>query len=259
MTVTIQDSTTTLALSINNLNVFEGNSGTTEALFIIRISAATGRTVTGNFGTSPFVAIPGASCNTPSVDFESVSGSFTIQPGNTSFAIPVKICGDTNAEGFEGFQIALTNISNATLTPSPQQGGFGIIVNDDELELLLEESGPTVTQAAALESRLKLRDPFNLLIPEWITGETDRNTRITLFVRNLRLDPGEPSTAVSVRFIASNGQFFQVPAADVRLVPDTEFTQVSVRLPNGLPSGTTSVFIIARQLTSNGGTITIAP
>jgi Calx-beta domain/Beta-propeller repeat/Carboxypeptidase regulatory-like domain len=260
MTVTIQDSTTTLALSINNLNVIEGPAGTTtQALFIISISAATGRTVTGNFGTSPFVAIPGDSCNTPNVDFERVSGSFTIQPGNTSFAIPVKICGDTNAEGFEGFQVALTNITNATLTPSPQQGGFGIIVNDDELELLLEESGPTVTQAAALESRLKLRDPFNLLIPEWITGETDRNTRITLFVRNLRLDPGEPSTAVNVRFIASNGLFFQVAAADVRSVPDTEFTQVSVRLPNGLPPGTTTVFVLARSLTSNAGTITIAP
>lgn len=256
MTITLLDSSTPLTLSINTVNMLEGDVGTTDALFIVSLSAATGRSVTGNFATSGFNAIGGTSCSTPGVDYISVSGTFTIQPSTTRFAIPVKVCGDTNAEAIEAFQVLLTNVTNATVT---QAQGLAIIFNDDELELLLEEEGPTATQAAAIDARLKLRDPFRVLIPDWITGETDRNSRILLFARNLRLDPGELPASVIVTFIGSDNQFFQIGAEDVRAVPDTEFTQISVRLPNNLAPGTCQVFIRAHSQSSNMATIRIAP
>jgi hypothetical protein len=51
----------------------------------------------------------------------------------------------------------------------------------------------------------------------------------------------------------------QVFAEDVRPLRESEFTQVVFRLPNTLPAGTYSVFIVAHGLVSNGGTIRIVP
>jgi hypothetical protein len=67
------------------------------------------------------------------------------------------------------------------------------------------------------------------------------------------------ASAVFVRFIPSTGQFFDVPAEDVRSIPNSDLTQVVVRLPNNLPVGTCTVSIRAHTRTSNTGTIRIAP
>jgi photosystem II stability/assembly factor-like uncharacterized protein len=257
LTVTVQDRTTVPALSMTNASVVEGDAGTTtQALFTVNLSAATGRTVSANFSTLNFSAFAGASCNTQNVDYETTSGTFSIQPGATTFTIPIKICGDTSSEANETFRVLLSNASGATLLVNQ---GIGTIVNDDILELVLEESGPLPNQAAALDALLGVRDPFRVVsIPEWFPV-VDRNTRVILFARNLQLNPGELPSAVLVRWVAGSGQIFNVPAEDVRLIPDSDLTQVMVRIPSNLPEGTYTVVIAAHSRISNTGTIRIAP
>jgi hypothetical protein len=256
--VTVQDRSTTPSLTITSVAVVEGNtSTTTDAIFTINLSAATGRSVTGNFATVNFSASGGASCATQGVDYESRSGTFSFSPGSTTFTIPIRICGDTSAEADETFRVQLTNPSGAVLQVSQ---GIGAIVNDDVLELVLEASGPNPDQAAALDAVLAVRDPFRLLLPDWFTTTgIDRNTRVMLFARNLQLNPGESSTAVVVRFTGSNSQIFEVPAEDVRSVANSDLTQVIVRVPTFLTPGTWTVFVRAHTRTSNTGTIRIAP
>jgi hypothetical protein len=258
LTVTVQDRTTTPVLSITSASVVEGNTGsTTEALFTINLSAATGRAISGNYATSNFSAFGGATCNNQGIDYETTSGMFSFNPGTTTFTIPVKICGDTSAEANESFRVVLSNASGATLLVSQ---GVGTIINDDVLGLILEDSGPSPTEAAALDALLALRDPFRVVgIPEWFSTGVDRNTRVILFARNLQLNPGEVPSAVIVRLTASNNQIFDVPAEDVRSIPDSEFTQVVIRLPNNLGAGICTVVIRAHTRASNGGTIRIAP
>ncbi len=107
---------------------------------------------------------------------------------------------------------------------------------------------------------LQLRDPFRVVsIPEWFPTGIDKNTRVALYVRNLQLNPGELPSAVIVRMTASNLQIFDVPAEDVRPIPNTDLTQVVVRLPNNLVPGNCMVVIRAHTRTSNSGTIRIAP
>ena len=255
--VTLQDKSTVPSLAIFSVAGTEGNTGSTELVFTINLSAATGRAVSGNFASSNIFAFGGASCSTQGVDYESVSGAFSFTPGTTTFTIPVKICGDTSAEANETFRILLTNTSGATLLLSQ---AFGTILDDDVFELVLEESGPTQNQAAALDALLLVRDPFRIVgIPEWFSTGVDRNTRVTLFARNLQLNPGEQPFAVIVRFTASNNQFFEVSAENVRSVPNTDLTQVVVRLPINLAAGNYTVFIRAHTRTTNTGTIRIAP
>jgi hypothetical protein len=79
------------------------------------------------------------------------------------------------------------------------------------------------------------------------------------FVKNLQLNPGEASSAVIVRLRNSSFQLIDVPAVDVRAVPNVDFTQVIMRVPNNLPPGTYTVTIRAHSRSSNTGTIRIAP
>jgi parallel beta-helix repeat protein len=255
LVVTIQDRATVPFVQPNNAAVVEGDAGTTtEMLFAVNLSAATGRTVSVNYATSNLTATGGASCNNPGVDYETTSGTLTFQPGNTSLTIPVKICGDSNAEAIETFRVTLSGGVNASADVQAR----GEIFNDDALQLILEESGPTFNQAAALTEMLHLRDPFQITLPEWFPAGPDRNTRVMLFARNLQLDPGESASAVTVRLIAGNNQFFDVPAEDVRPVPDSDLTHVIFRLPDNLAAGSCSVTVRAHGRTSNPGTIRIS-
>lgn len=257
MVITIQDRITVPALLAFNASVTEGNSGTTDARLEVRLSAATGRTVSVNYATVNFNAHGGAACGTQGVDYESTSGTITFQPGTFSTIIPVKVCGDTSAEANETFALSLSGVSNATIA---NDTGVGVILNDDVIELILEEMGPGVNQAAALDALLALRDPFRVVtVPELFANGTDRNTRVVLFVRNLQLNPGEASGAVSVRLIASNNQVFDVFAEDFRAVPDTDLMQIVFRLPSNIPAGTCTVIVRSHTRASNMGTIRIAP
>lgn len=135
---------------------------------------------------------------------------------------------------------------------------YEIIVPAPPLELLLDESGPALNQAAAVDSMLFLRDPFPVVnAANLFNRGTDLNTRVILFVTNLQLAPGEPASFVVVTLFAANGQLHNIAAEDVRSVPNSSFTQVTFRLPNGLPVGTAQVKINAHSLGSNFGSIRI--
>ena len=254
--VTIQDHSTVPVVFVRGATVAEGNAGSTEALFTFTLSAATGRSVIVNYATANISATGGTSCGNQGTDYEIASGTISFQPGNTTITIPVKICGDTSGEGNETFRLNLASASNVTLDDSQ---AVSTIIDDDALELLFEESGPAVDEAAALDAFFLTRDPFRVTLPDWFpTGGADRNTRVMFFVRGLQLDPGEAPSAVVVNLMASNNLLFGVPAEDVRSIPGVDFAQVVVRLPDGLAAGSCAVSITAHSRTTNVGKIRIA-
>jgi uncharacterized delta-60 repeat protein len=126
------------------------------------------------------------------------------------------------------------------------------------LQLFLNDSGPVVNQVAALDSVLFLRDPFHFLDENnLLRAAIDPNTRVVIFVSNLQLLPGESSSSVVVRLIDSNKQNHDIPAEDVRLVPNFDFAQVIFRLPDQLPVDDFSLSVIAHGQVSNTGIIRI--
>lgn len=265
-TITLQDRNTPPLVFVESalptIAVTEGNSGTTDALFVARLTAETGRSVSVDFstvnvptGNVSFLAIGGAACG-PFVDFESASGTLTFQPREMARTFAVKVCGDTNAEWGETLLVELANPINATV----QFGGGNVVILDDDVLLLsLDESGPAADQVAAIESHLLLRDPFTVPnAADWMQLPFDSNTRVTLFATGLELNPGEAASEVHVTLIASNGQFFFINAEDVRGLPNLPFTQVTFRLPTLLPPGDYRLHVVAHGHTSNTGTIRIA-
>jgi hypothetical protein len=240
---------------INNSSVVEGNTGSTiDMSFTVGLSAATGRAVSGNYSFTNLSAFGGANCNNSGVDYVNTAGTFSFQPGTTTFTIPVTICGDTSAEANETFRVLLSNLSGAQFLNNQ---GFGTIIDDDVLNMLLEEAGPNPNQAAALDAVLLVRDPFRPFMPEWFSA-VPQSTRVMLYAQNLKLNPNEQPSAVFVRFLTNNQILIDVSAEDVRPLRESEFTQVVFRLPN-LQPGTYTIMIRAHSRLSNAGTIRIVP
>src|SRR5262249_21919179 len=88
-------------LSINDVSVPEGDSGTSNATFTVSLSAASTQTVTVNYATAAGTATSGS-------DFTAVSGTLTFAAGTTTRSIQVPIVGDTRPEANETFTVNLT-------------------------------------------------------------------------------------------------------------------------------------------------------
>jgi len=116
------DSTPVLSqLSINNVSVTEGDSGTKNATFTVNLSDASTQTVSVNYATANDTAIAGS-------DYTAKSGTLSFNPGQTSKTFSVPILGDTTVEGNETFKVNLSQASNATIADAQ---GVGTILNDD--------------------------------------------------------------------------------------------------------------------------------
>ena len=236
-------------VSINDVNIAEGNTGTTNLVFTVTLSKTSAVTVSIDFATADGTA------QTSDSDYQSASGTLTFNPGEQTKTITVSINGDQKTENDETVFVNLNNPVNAVVADAQ---GVGTILNDDTLLLLLDESGPAANQAAALETWLSLRDPFRVQRSStWVNLGADLNTRLMLFAANLTLNQGETAAVVTVTLVDGNGQTFNVTAEDVRAVANTSFTQVVFRLPDTLAAGDCLVTIKAHGQTSNPGTIRI--
>ena len=236
-------------ISINDVSITEGNSGTKAATFTLTLSGSSVESIAIRAVTSPGTA-------TASTDYTSVNTVVIFNPGTVTRTLDVTIAGDTNAESNETFSVNLSDPFGTTIADG---AGAGTILDDDHL-LMLEESGPTPQQAAAFESLIHTRDPFRVeSVVDWFNLPAGQNTLVVIFAQNLRLNQGETSSDVVVNLVDANNQNFDVPAADVRAVPNVDFTQVVFILPDTLAPGTCKIIIKAHGQSSNMGTIRITP
>jgi hypothetical protein len=87
----------------------------------------------------------------------------------------------------------------------------------------------------------------------------DRNTRVVVFVANLRLSEITSAASVKVNLVDANGQSFEVGAEDAQALPFSNLIQVTFRLPDTLAAGVCSLKIKAHDQESNPGNIRIKP
>ena len=120
--------TTSLSLSIADTSTTEGNSGTKNLTFTVRLSKADRKkTITASFSTANGSATAGS-------DFTAVSGTVTIAAGKTTATINVPIIGDTVVEPNESFFVNLSSPVNAVLSDGQ---AVGTITNDDSAPSLV--------------------------------------------------------------------------------------------------------------------------
>lgn len=119
---TINDDDGTVQLSLTDSALVEGNSGTTDMVFKVTLSAASPNTVIASYNTSDGSA-------QATQDYLPRTGTLNFAPGETSKTISVPVVGDTADEGSsQFFNLGLYNVSGAeTVDPST----YGEIVDDD--------------------------------------------------------------------------------------------------------------------------------
>ncbi len=138
------------AVTVSDVAVAEGNSGTYNAVFTLNLSAPTlnGQVVTFDYATANGSASAGS-------DYVAKSGTFSIPAGETSQTLTITINGDTDNEGDETFFLNLKKPANARLTDLQ---GVGTIQNDDLAGAPAAPTGLTATAMSATQVDLNWND-----------------------------------------------------------------------------------------------------
>lgn len=109
------------SITLNDVTVTEGNTGTRSATFTVTLSAASMQAVAVTFVTANGTASAGS-------DYAAGLGTLTFAPGDVTKTITVLVTGDRLPEPNETFFVNLSNPTNATITDNQ---GVGTIVDDE--------------------------------------------------------------------------------------------------------------------------------
>jgi uncharacterized repeat protein (TIGR01451 family) len=182
------------SLSINDVSLFEGSSGTTNAVFTVSLWPPPGQTATVQFATSNQTAVAGT-------DYVGASGTLTFAPGMTNRTVAVPVIGSLLNEATKTFTVNLFNPTNAVLAKAQ---GVGTILNDNPLPYVMINDVTVVKPASGTTNAL-----FNisLNIPSGQTVTLNFNTSDGTAIGGtdyvptngyLTFNPGQTSQTVSV-------------------------------------------------------------
>ncbi len=118
---TITDNDLAPTLSIGDVTVPEGDSGTVTASFPVTLSAVSGRDVDVDYATADGTATAGS-------DYEAATGTLVFAAGETTKQIDVTVDPDVVAEIDKAFTVVLSSPQNATILAGT---GLGTITDDD--------------------------------------------------------------------------------------------------------------------------------
>jgi hypothetical protein len=135
-TGTITDDDAAPTISIADVAVTEGNSGTTNAAFTVSLSSASGKSITISAQTAALSATAGS-------DFTSTGPTtLTFAAGATAQTFSVPVLGDTVDEADENFVVDLSSATNATILDAQATG----TVTDDDASPTISINDVTVTE-----------------------------------------------------------------------------------------------------------------
>jgi len=142
------------SLSVGDVALSEGHSGTQSATFTVSLSASSSQTITVGYATADGSATAGS-------DYTATSGTLTFAAGQTSKTVAVPVAGDTAIEADEAFTLSLSGASGATIARAT---GTATIRNDDFPSLSVADvtvvEGNSGTTSAVFTVSLSAAAPF---------------------------------------------------------------------------------------------------
>lgn len=190
-------------LSISDVSLTEGNTGTANAVFTVSLSAASTQAVTVNYATANGTGTAGS-------DYTALTGTLTFNPGQTTQTIAVPVVGDTLTEANETFFVNLSNPGNAILGDSQ---GLGTIVNDDAAAALPTLSignitlneGNTGTSNAVFTVSLSAASAQQVNVSyATADGTATAGTDYTALNGSLSFNPGETSKTITIPIVGDS-------------------------------------------------------
>ena len=193
----IPDANAPPSISIDDVAIDEGDSGTTNLVFTVTLSKTSNQTVTVDYATADNTAIaPG--------DYTSVSNQLSFSPGETSKPITVAVNGDVVNEPNETFFVNLSNPVNAfmgdgqgegTITNDDASGGFTTVTFQEgtdgysgTIDTQLDSTSPTTNYGALDRIEMDGSPDMSTLIKWDISsipsGSVVQTVEMTLYIRN---------------------------------------------------------------------------
>ena len=236
-TGTITNDDTKPVVTVADVAVVEGNSGTTNLVFTVKLSAASGVATTVAYATSNDTATAGT-------DYTAKSGTLTIAAGQTSATITVSVTGDKTYEADERFNLTLSAPTNATFA-----GGAttlvakGTVTNDEFAPPTLTVTPVTMTIYDTLAPPAPPAPPAlpNVVSASLQAGDTIQSYQL--------IDTNSAANSAGIRV---NG-VAQSAGATLTLTP-TQFGQAT--LTPGTSGSSDTIFV---RVTSTGGTSAWTP
>ena len=271
-TITDDDSggTTNPSLTIANATVTEGNSGTTNAVFTVTLSAPSTNSVTVNYATAPGSAAAPA-------DYTSASGTLTFNPGETALQIVVQVQGDTIGEANETFSVNLSAATDATIADN---SGLGTITDNDTSSITIGAGTVTEGNSGTINAifNLSLSAPSSATITvDFATsaGSASAPADYVAAVGTVTFNPGEVSKQIAVQVVGdiavesnetysvnlSNPTNATIAGAGFGLGTITDDDARTVTIGNNtfteVDAGLTNVSFTVTLSASSGNTITV--
>lgn len=132
------------SVSIDDVQLEEGDTGTTNAVFTVRVEPPPGGPIAVGFQTESDGAMVSDG------DYKAQFGSVTIAPAEPYQAtISVPVVGDTRVEEDETFVVLLTSADGADIADAE---GVGTILNDDAADTVRIATAPTAPESAGSAS-----------------------------------------------------------------------------------------------------------
>ena len=248
-----------VSITINDVSVPEGNTGTSTATFTVTLSNPSSSNVTVTWQTSNGTATAGS-------DYAAVAPTvLTFTPGQTSKTVAVTINGDTTSEPDETFNVNLTSPGPAGVTIADAQG-VGTLIDGDPVSISINDvsvtEGNSGTATATLTVTLSTPSSTNVTV----TAQTANGTAtagsdyVAVAPAVLTFTPGQTTKTVSV---SVNGDTIDEPNETI-LVNLTSPTGGSIGDPQGVitivdDDPTPSISIgDAGKLEGNSGTSTLS-
>ncbi len=195
-------------ISIDDVSLTEGDSGTKTATFTVTLSAASTVTATVNYQTANGTATAGS-------DYQAANGTVTFTPGQVTQPISVTINGDQSFEPDETFFVNLSGATNSTIADNQ---GLGTIINDDaaggifrfsagsytvgesdgSIVITVQRTGDLTLAATVDYASTDDSDPAHMASCGAVTGNASSRCDFTTAIGTLRFAAGENSKTFPV-------------------------------------------------------------
>jgi fibronectin-binding autotransporter adhesin len=236
--LTINDDDATPSLSINDVSLSEGNSGTTNFTFTVTLSAASGLPVTVNYATANGTA--------DATDYTAVPSTLlTFNPGDTTKTVNVLVNGDTVAEINETFFVNLSGATNAAISDNQ---GLGTILNDDGALIQFNSATYTISEGASntpegfasLTVQVdRIGDLSGAATVRYATSDLSGSNECTVTNGNASQRCDYLMLSGTLRFAAGEGtKTFQIPIVNDGYVEGAEVFTISLSNVTGATLGT---------------------
>jgi hypothetical protein len=179
-------------ISVNDVWVTEGNTGTTDATFTVSLTYPADDNVTVHWTTAD------GSATAPD-DYVGDSGDVTIPAGQTSWPVTVKVNGDRVGEPTETFGLNLSAPVNAT---AGDMNGIGTII-DDEPRVSVGDSTVTEGDTGSVTATFTVYLSATSDVPVTVHWATDNGTAeagkdYVAAADNVTIPAGSPSATFTV-------------------------------------------------------------